>query len=182
MKTEVVFTHRCPRGVGGTMISANPCRERLKLAASPGKMSELPATLRMRLEECNGCEGPEALAEPIPVEGFAAPGQPPKKPATQTEEKKPMANKTPPGLRSPEVRAKAAKSRRRNSEARKQAEAAQAMAGRLTPMLRSRRDDLASAIADPDLDGPELRTPALNLIAMLDAMGATGALPGWEAA
>lgn len=78
MSPEVVFTHRCPRGDGGTMISAEPCRKRLELATSPGKMAELPATLRMRLEDCKGCEGPVELEEPITVEVDA---DPPPRPA-----------------------------------------------------------------------------------------------------
>ncbi len=201
---EALLTHVCRKN-GSLKIAPQACELRRFRA---GRLGRDRAALQ-GYGNCLGCQGPVELERPVMVSiaplpprvdkkaGLVdtAPAKPPKpapkmdtpstekvNPAPARQEKKPMANRNPnaQALRSPEVRAKAAESRQRNREARKQSEAGQEMAKRLAPMLKARRDELAAAIADPDQSAAQLRTLSLNLVSMLDATAATGALPGWD--
>lgn len=61
--SQLAYTHRCARR-GVLMMNDNVCQKRKK--RRPGH--DTPTDIRYELADCRACEGPEVLAEPIPID------------------------------------------------------------------------------------------------------------------
>jgi hypothetical protein len=205
--TRLAYTHRCPGDMGGLMTSARACQKRLRLLGSPQEFDRQPTNIKLSLQNCQGCAGPEELAEPITVESLAAPGAV----ATCEEERmnedlckcgkprgldkngdpKPMCDDCLRNhgrrMQTPEARAKAAETRRRRQEAREAALREQAKAEVRAEMhrdlvgkAREARDELVDVLAAANAAPEDIAGLANNLIMALDTCGAVGAIQGWQ--
>lgn len=198
--SELVFTHRCPRDFGGLMTSTVTCQKRLKMLKSRSKMAGLTQSARWSMEKCEGCTGPEKLAEPVLAE--------PKKGENKMSQKgickcgKPKGRNKKGGFKSlcddcqrerakatktPEALAKAAATRTRNQEAREAAlrEAAKAevraeLFRDMVGQAKEARDELVITLGDPNAVLDDVAPLAKSLVQALDVCGSAGAIQGWE--
>lgn len=182
------------------MTSTATCNKRLKLLKSPTKMSRVSDTLRWGLDNCEGCTGPEKLAEPILSEpkkgenkmsqtGVCKCGKP--KGENKNGGYKPMCDdclkEKIKNTLTPEARAKSAATRRRNREAKElsEREAAKAVVRAeihrdMVGQAKEVRDELVMTLGDPKAELEDVTALAKSLVQALDVCGSAGAIQGWE--